>query len=171
MVTRLHGIAFVGKRRRQLFERESMRSEYIVRHPDTSIIQLRQEWFREYQALGNVRETCARFGISRKTFYKWLKRFKNSGGNPSSLADLPRTPHHSPRRTSDGIRALVLELRQSTGFGPRRLGRELREEKGVQLSERTIWKIIRSGSPVVENLDNVQPEFSPAALNRVSVGV
>jgi hypothetical protein len=66
---------------------------------------------------------------------------------------------------------LVLELRHTTGFGPRRLGRELREEKGIQLSERTIWKIIRSGSPVAKNLDNVQPQLSLAAMNNVSVGV
>ena len=75
-----------------------MRSEYIVQEQMGSMIQLRQSWFREYQMIGNARETCARFGISRKTFYKWLKRFKESGGNPNSLVDLPRTPHHSPRR-------------------------------------------------------------------------
>jgi transposase len=148
-----------------------MRSEYIVHQPAASVIQLRQEWFREYQALGNARETCTRFGISRKTFYKWLKRFKNSGGNPSSLADLPRTPHHSPRRTSNDIRALVLDLRNTTGFGPRRLGRELRQEKGIQLSERTIWKIIRSGSPLVGTNDEPQPAFSLETMNQVRTGV
>ncbi len=148
-----------------------MRSEYIVHSPVTSLIQLRQEWFREYQMLGNARETCARFGISRKTFYKWLKRFKNSGGNPTSLADLPRTPHHSPRRTSDDVRALVLELRKTTGFGPRRLGKELRAQKGIQLSERTIWKIIRSSSPTVETPSNLHPKILMGTMSRVSASI
>jgi transposase len=148
-----------------------MRSEYVVRPSLTSVIQLRQEWFREYQMLGNARETCARFGISRKTFYKWLKRFKNSGGNPTSLADLPRTPHHSPRRTSDDVRALVLEMRNATGFGPRRLGRELRQQKGIQLSERTIWKIIRNGLPAVETPGNLHSDILMATMNHVPVGV
>jgi len=124
-----------------------MRSEYIVHRPVDTMIQSRQAWFREYQMIGNARETCARFGISRKTFYKWLKRFNESGGNPNSLVDLPRTPHHSPRRTSDDIRSLVVEMRSNTGFGPRRLGRELRERAGISLSERTIWKIIRNTPP------------------------
>jgi transposase len=148
-----------------------MRSEYIVHLQEASVIQLRQEWFRQYHLLGNARETCTRFGISRKTFYKWLKRFNNSGGNPSSLADLPRTPHHSPRRTSDDIRALVLEMRNTTGFGPRRLGKELRQQKGIQLSERTIWKIIRSGSPTNGAPDNLGTYSAMGAMNQVSVGV
>lgn len=119
-----------------------MRSEYIVKESGTSTVQLRLEWFREYEVLGNVKETCARFGISRKTFYKWFKRFRNSGDDPTSLVDLPRTPHHSPRRTSEEIRAKVVHLRNATGFGPRRLSKELREKNGIRLSERTIWKII-----------------------------
>ncbi len=105
------------------------------------------EWFRLYQMSGNARQTCARIGISRKTFYKWLKRYKLSGGNASSLVNLPRTPHHSPRRTSDDVRAQVVELRHTTGYGPRRIRRELREKRDISLSERTIWKIIRSLSP------------------------
>ena len=148
-----------------------MRSEYIVRPPLTSVIELRQEWFREYQMLGNARETCARFGISRKTFYKWLKRFKNSGGNPTSLADLPRTPHHSPRRTSDDVRAMVLELRNATGFGPRRLGRELRQQKGIQLSERTIWKIVRKGLQAMETPSNLDSNILMETMNHVPVNV
>lgn len=134
------------------------------------MIQLRQEWFREYQVLGNARETCARFGISRKTFYKWLKRFKESGGNPNSLLDLPRTPHHSPRRTSDDIRTMVLEMRTTTGFGPRRLGRELIERKGIRLSERTIWKIIRSGSSIVEATSDLPSQRIMEDIGQVAIG-
>ncbi len=123
-----------------------MASELAANQPLLSVVQARLAWFREYQSLGNVKETCSRFGISRKTFYKWFKRFRSSGGNVQSLADLPRTPHHSPRRTSDDIRATVIVLRNETGFGPRRIRKELLETKGIRLSERTIWKIIRSTS-------------------------
>ena len=146
-----------------------MRSEYIVQEQMGSMIQLRQSWFREYQMIGNARETCARFGISRKTFYKWLKRFKESGGNPNSLVDLPRTPHHSPRRTSDDVRNLVKELRTTTGFGPRRLGRELREQRGISLSERTIWKIIRSSSSTLEPVGEFSAPVPLGNFGRLSL--
>jgi len=39
---------------------------------------------------GNVSFTCRHFGILRKTFYLWQKRFKE--GNLSSLEERPRTP-------------------------------------------------------------------------------
>lgn len=135
-----------------------MRSEYLVQSQSSLAVQQRLEWFKEYLALGNAKETCAHFGISRKTFYKWYKRFRSSGGNPSSLADLPRTPHHFPRRTTDEIRHQVIELRNATGFGPRRLSKELQTQKGVKISERTIWKIIRSTPPLFKNATTVQVE-------------
>ena len=164
------GMAIVGNAQAIAPREGIMRSEFVVHNNEMSVIELRQAWFREYQSLGNAKETCARFGISRKTFYKWLKRFKNSGGNPSSLADLPRTPHHSPRRTSDEIRALVLEIRTITGFGPRRLGKELKQQRGIQLSERTIWKIIRNSSPIPVTSSILHSEFSLGMANKVPTG-
>jgi len=145
-----------------------MRPEYFTHQSLADAVQKRQEWFSEYQTLGNVRETCSRLGISRKTFYKWLKRYRDSGGNPESLADLPRTPHHSPRRTSDETRALILEMRVATGFGPRRLSKELKVQKGIQLSERTIWKIIRAGTTAVGTETGLQTGTLAEALRQVS---
>ncbi len=148
-----------------------MRSDYVVSNVGTSAIQLRQQWFREYELMGNARATCQHFGISRKTFYKWLRRYKESGRNPSSLVDLPRTPHHSPRRTREEVRQWVIALRVSTGYGPRRLRRELIDQKGVQLSERTIWKIVRSAQPQREEQEiEYRPSSALETLNRVAVG-
>lgn len=151
------------------FERSTMRSEYVVGGATPPAIQLRQEWFRKYEVLGNARATCLHFGVSRKTFYKWLRRFKQSGGNPASLADLPRTPHHSPRKTPDEIRGWVLAIRTTTGFGPRRLRRELKETKGVQLSERTIWKIVRGNQPRVESQSSLRPATYVTTISRIPV--
>jgi len=46
---------------------------------------------------GNVALTCRHFGLSRKTFYKWKKRFDGSGD--SGLADQSRRPLRSPHAT------------------------------------------------------------------------
>ena len=48
-------------------------------------------------------ELCLRSGISRKTGYKWLRRYLEGG--EQRLDDLPKRPHHSPNRTSDDMRA------------------------------------------------------------------
>ncbi len=147
-----------------------MSSEVISLSLRNSDVSSKLEWFRQYQVSGNARQTCARIGISRKTFYKWLKRYKLSGGNVNSLVNLPRTPHHSPRKTSDSVRTEVMELRMATGYGPRRIRRELRDKRNIHLSERTIWKIIRhlsmpttSERPRVSRLPQAVEERTPIA--------
>ena len=49
------------------------------------------------QATGeqNVARVCRRFGISRKSFYKWKRRHAEHGD--AGLCDRARTPHQSPR--------------------------------------------------------------------------
>ena len=46
----------------------------------------------------NVRELAARFGISRKTAYKWLERFHE--GDPECYRGHPRKPIQTPSRTA-----------------------------------------------------------------------
>ena len=56
---------------------------------------LRVEWMVFYYtaAKENTTLTAQHFGISRKTFYKWFKRFKDSKYDVHSLADRSRAPH------------------------------------------------------------------------------
>lgn len=58
---------------------------------------LRKEFVTEALAEGaNISALCRHYGISRKTGYKWLKRYREEG--EAGLADRSRRPHHSPRR-------------------------------------------------------------------------
>ncbi len=109
----------------------------------SDIASVRYEWFKEYEKCSNVNEVCKRFGISRKTFYKWLKRFKESGKSIHSLTDHARTPLHSPNQTCNETQKLVLALRVQTGSGPRKIREKLAREYNISLSERTIWKIFQ----------------------------
>ena len=56
---------------------------------------LRVEWMVFYYTAGkeNASLTAQHFGISRKTFYKWSKRFRDSKHDVHSLADRSRAPH------------------------------------------------------------------------------
>ena len=58
----------------------------------------------------NMSELCLRSGISRKTGYKWLRRYLEGG--EQSLDDLPKRPHHSPNRTGAEMEQLVVDLRR-----------------------------------------------------------
>ena len=55
-------------------------------------------------------EACSRFGISRKTGYKWMARFKAEG--ESGLADRSRRPKKSPGKSSGKTEPMVVKLRE-----------------------------------------------------------
>jgi transposase len=52
----------------------------------------------EYNRNHGARETALRYKTSRKTVYKWWKRWD---GTAASLRDRSRRPHHSPRQHSE----------------------------------------------------------------------
>ncbi|MGI9075230.1 MAG: helix-turn-helix domain-containing protein [Bryobacteraceae bacterium] len=51
-----------------------------------------------------------RFGISRKTSYKWKNRYKVSG--VAGLLDLNRRPHSSCNAVAESIRQSIIKVRQ-----------------------------------------------------------
>ncbi|MGR9073151.1 MAG: IS481 family transposase, partial [Gammaproteobacteria bacterium] len=61
-------------------------------------------------------ELCADYGISRKTGYKWVRRFKEEGLD--GLQDRETRPVHSPTRTPYAIRQAIIELRQKFQTDP-----------------------------------------------------
>lgn len=54
---------------------------------------------------------CKEFGISRKTGYKLINKFKSHGND--GFKDLPRKPLTSPNKTADCDEALILRIRDS----------------------------------------------------------
>lgn len=62
----------------------------------------RQRYIKYFLKKGNATQTAIRYKISRKTLYKWLKRYD---GTWQSLMDHSRRPHTSPRaHTADELR-------------------------------------------------------------------
>lgn len=100
-------------------------------------------WIFCHHLTGNAREVCRRFGISRKTFYKWLKRYRKSAGDTKSLLDQSRRPHHFPTATKKSTIRLLKRLKEQTDFGQRRLQAILQEKHNITISPRTIWKILK----------------------------
>lgn len=70
---------------------------------------------------------CARFGVSRKTGYKWLNRFRTEG--EAGLVEQSRRPKTSPRKTPEPIADLVLGLRrENPDWSAARICAELKEQ-------------------------------------------
>jgi len=90
----------------------------------------RQEFCRLYECDSlSMAEVCRRFGVSRKTGYKWLARWQQGG--KEYLCDLSRKPHSSPSKSSDAIESKVVKLRhEHPKWGGRKL-KQVLESRGV----------------------------------------
>jgi transposase InsO family protein len=67
-----------------------------------------------------VSELCARFGVSRETFYVWKRR--RDGGEERWFEELSRAPGHCPHATPAGsIAAVVAMRRRFPRFGPKKI--------------------------------------------------
>lgn len=105
-------------------------------------------------APGTMTERCRQFGISRKTGYKWLQRYRQEGGLPA-LAERSRRPRQSPRRTAEPLVERILALREPDGWGARKVAHLLWQE-GWRVSQATVHRILRRAGEV-HRLDQHTP--------------
>ena len=78
---------------------------------ETLLMDQRVQFIADYQRdVFDVADLARRFGISRKTAYKWIDRYKADG--PTGLVDRSRRPAHCPHQTPASIVAALLELRR-----------------------------------------------------------
>ena len=78
---------------------------------ERTAMSLRLEFVKFALADGsNIAQLCRRFDVSRKTGYKWIKRYRQHGD--AGLADLCRRPKNSPRTTSDRLVVAILQVRK-----------------------------------------------------------
>lgn len=80
---------------------------------EESTMSLRREFIQMTQtADANIRSLCRRFGISPKTGYKWIQRYRESGA-AADLVDRSRRPLKSPHRTSAEVEETILGIRHA----------------------------------------------------------
>lgn len=74
----------------------------------------------------NIRQLCQRFGISRKTGHKWLRRL--AADPQQGLQDRSRRPRRFHRPTPETLEQLVLAVRQDhPAWGGRKIRRLLQD--------------------------------------------
>jgi transposase len=88
-----------------------------------------------------VSRTCRYFGISRKTFYKWRKRFMADG--EAALCDRHRRPRRSPNAFSADIVAKILYLRENYHFGPGRIADYLRRFHAIAIAVSSVHRVLQ----------------------------
>jgi len=87
-----------------------------------------------------VAEVCRRNNASRKTWYKWRRRYE--AGGVKGLENRSRKPCTIQRKVTPSHEQLILQLRAEK-LGPRRIKHRLRRRYGVDYSTRTIYKTLK----------------------------
>ena len=101
----------------------------------------------------NVSLLCERFGISRKTGYKWLRRFREEGR--PGLVNRSRRPDRSPKRTSEELEQAVLAIRD---LHPAWGGRKIRTR--LEHMGRTIVPAASTITAILHRHERIGPEES-----------
>jgi len=95
---------------------------------------------------------CDRFGISRKTGYKWLQRYETEG--EAGLCERSRKPLHSPDRTDLLLTQAILDLRDCyPAWGARKLRAVLER----RYPERT-WPAPSTVQAILKRNDRIAPD-------------
>jgi transposase InsO family protein len=106
-------------------------------------VRLRLKWITAHQELGDAGAVCRRFGISRPTLRKWLRRYNADG--EAGLTELSRRPHSSPaRKVGKAEDDLIVRLRRERRLGVKRLRIELDRLHGLRLAVSTLHRVLVS---------------------------
>jgi transposase InsO family protein len=96
-----------------------------------------KEWIGD--TISNI---CKRYGVSRKTYYKWNNRYKQKG--IEGLLDVSKRPHNIIyKKITPELEETILDLRLTKRFGCNRIKFRLKRIIGISLSTRTIYKILK----------------------------
>lgn len=111
-----------------------------------------------------ISAACRQFGISRKTGYKWLARYRANAEAP--LVDQLRRPQRSPRRTTDDVEQRVLAVRGKYRWGARKIRAYLAREGETLPSVRTVNQILKRNGRIVAPADG--PTDTPLRFERAA---
>src|SRR6476646_11379130 len=84
-----------------------------------------------------ISNICKRYGVSRKTYYKWNNRYKLKG--MEGLSNLSTRPHNiNYEKITPELEETILDLRLTKRFGCNRIRFRLKGIIGISLSTRTL---------------------------------
>ncbi|HVJ10759.1 MAG TPA: DDE-type integrase/transposase/recombinase [Burkholderiales bacterium] len=108
---------------------------------DTSPVTERKKFIEDYlTGEFTVTELCRKYGISRKTGHKWIRRFLDH----CELTDRSSRPHRSPKAVPSWVEdAIVRARRQKPRWGPRKLRDALlRANPGAEMPSVSTFALI-----------------------------
>jgi len=106
-----------------------------------------------------VSDACQSFGISRKTGYKWLKRYRQNPHQP--LDDQHKRPRICPHQTDPQCERRIMAVRDEFGWGARKIHAFLTQRDIDMPSIATINQVLKRHQRLVP-----QPHATPPPIQR-----
>lgn len=120
---------------------------------------------------GNVAMTCRYYGISRQTYYAWLRRYETEGTD--CLRDRSRRLRSSPNATRAEVVEKIIHLRSNYHFGPQKIVMYLKRYHDVTSARltsdasSTAWawagyplpSVTRSSAPDTTSSEALKPDL------------
>ena len=92
-----------------------------------------------------VRQVAKESGISKRTLYRYLSRFTESGSKISSLADKSHAAHSHPNWFTDEHRAIVIDYKQKDSHKScSQIAKNLTGAGILQISDRSVLTILKT---------------------------
>ena len=90
-----------------------------------------------------VRQTLAKLGIARATFYRWYDRY--SRGGPEALNDRPPRSDGVWNRIPDGVRENLIQLAlDEPALSARELAIRFTDTKSYFISEASVYRLLKA---------------------------
>ncbi|WP_111682857.1 IS481 family transposase [Winogradskyella tangerina] len=91
--------------------------------------------------VGNINKACRHYGISKTTYFNWLKRYQKDG--EKGLINNKPCPENIRLRTPIEVEEKVLYLRKKYHFGPERIYMYLKRYLDIETSESSVYRILK----------------------------
>lgn len=130
----------------------------------------RFKWYLQVEKYNrSVKDTCQIFGISRKTYYKWIKR--DNGVTPVNYESKKKQPNI---KLTYEVRKFIEEQKLITNYGPLKMKMWVKRELGIDLSTTIIYRFYQRKG-LIRKPQRRLPWYKPMKraliVNKQGVGV
>lgn len=141
---------------------------------ENCVVELRNEfsikWIAREQSMASL---CREYNISRKTGYKWLRRFLEKG--KVGMTDESRKPDSSPRSLDEDVVCRIVKIREAhPSWGSRKIQAVYSRKNGESPSESSIKRILEKAGMVKKrrikkfhDIERISDRIEPQAPNDV----
>jgi putative transposase len=102
----------------------------------------RNKWYAQVEVCHrSVKEVCQIFGISRQCYYEWYARDRKE--RKRYRTDLPKKNQPNTKLTQE-LKAFIKETKLRTNYGPDKMMKYVRKQKGIKVSTTIIYRYYQS---------------------------